>query len=82
MTAETAGLPRMDNEELIIENWRLLVHYSFSILYYQLISHISSLGTLRKRVGKVPTDPGVYRWLDKDGRLLYIDKPKTLRGQR
>lgn len=35
--------------------------------------------TLRKRVSRVPTDPGVYRWIDKDGHLLYIGKAKNLR---
>ncbi len=34
---------------------------------------------LRKRVAQITTQPGVYRWLDKDGHLLYVGKAKNLR---
>lgn len=41
----------------------------------------SALATLRKRVAKVPTDPGVYRWLDSDGKILYVGKAKNLKNR-
>ncbi len=34
---------------------------------------------LRRRVAKVPTEPGVYRWLDVDQKVLYVGKAKNLR---
>lgn len=37
------------------------------------------LSNLRKRVARAPQDPGVYKWLDDDGRVLYIGKAKNLR---
>lgn len=36
---------------------------------------------LRRRVAKIPTDPGVYRWLDADKNVLYIGKAKNLRNR-
>ncbi|WP_309128610.1 excinuclease ABC subunit UvrC [Microbacterium sp.] len=33
----------------------------------------------KPRVGEIPTDPGVYRFRDKDGRVLYVGKAKNLR---
>jgi len=39
----------------------------------------SELAVLRKRVAKVPHDPGVYRWLNKSGEVLYVGKAKSLR---
>lgn len=36
---------------------------------------------LRKRVSKVPRDPGVYRWLDEGGNILYVGKAKDLRSR-
>jgi len=41
----------------------------------------SHLPTLRRRVAKAPSDPGVYRWLDKDGTVLYVGKAKNLRNR-
>ncbi len=40
-----------------------------------------TLSILRKRVGTAPTDPGVYRWLKKDGSVLYVGKAKNLRNR-
>ncbi len=34
---------------------------------------------LRKRVAKVPSEPGVYRWLDAEKNVLYVGKAKNLR---
>ncbi len=34
---------------------------------------------LRKRIAKAPTGPGVYRWLDEEGGVLYVGKAKNLR---
>lgn len=39
------------------------------------------LTILRRRVAKVPTDPGVYRWLDSDGKILYVGKAKNLKNR-
>lgn len=36
---------------------------------------------LRRRIAKAPVDPGVYRWLDKDGTVLYVGKAKNLRSR-
>ncbi|MFC7492450.1 MULTISPECIES: excinuclease ABC subunit UvrC [unclassified Knoellia] len=33
----------------------------------------------RPRPGEIPTDPGVYRFRDKDGRVIYVGKAKSLR---
>ncbi|MFJ4996649.1 excinuclease ABC subunit UvrC [Microbacterium sp. NPDC088619] len=33
----------------------------------------------KPRVGEVPTNPGVYRFRDADGRVLYVGKAKNLR---
>ncbi|MBI2635773.1 excinuclease ABC subunit UvrC [Candidatus Peregrinibacteria bacterium] len=37
------------------------------------------LSNLRKRVARAPQDPGVYKWLDDNGRVLYVGKAKNLR---
>ncbi len=39
------------------------------------------LATLRKRVAKAPTEPGVYRWMDDEGTVLYVGKAKNLRNR-
>ncbi|MDD5025867.1 MAG: GNAT family N-acetyltransferase [Candidatus Peribacteraceae bacterium] len=39
------------------------------------------LALLRKRIAKAPTNPGVYRWLDEDGDVLYVGKAKNLRNR-
>ena len=36
---------------------------------------------LRARCAKAPTGPGVYRWLDDDGTVLYVGKAKNLRAR-
>ncbi len=37
--------------------------------------------TYRPRPGEIPTDPGVYRFRDKDGRVIYVGKAKNLRSR-
>lgn len=37
------------------------------------------LPQLRKRVSQSPTGPGIYRWLDEKGTVLYVGKAKNLR---
>jgi excinuclease ABC subunit C len=35
----------------------------------------------RPKTGEIPTNPGVYRWLDDKGRVLYVGKAKNLRAR-
>ena len=35
----------------------------------------------RPKTGEIPTQPGVYRWLDANGRVLYVGKAKNLRAR-
>ncbi|MFD2673892.1 excinuclease ABC subunit UvrC [Gulosibacter bifidus] len=35
----------------------------------------------RPASGDIPTSPGVYRWLDANGRILYVGKAKNLRSR-
>ena len=37
--------------------------------------------TYRPRPGSIPTQPGVYRFRDKDGRVVYVGKAKSLRAR-
>ncbi|MGB7817968.1 MAG: excinuclease ABC subunit UvrC [Ornithinibacter sp.] len=37
--------------------------------------------TYRPRPGEIPTDPGVYRFRDRDGRVIYVGKAKSLRSR-
>lgn len=39
------------------------------------------LAVLRKRVATAPQSPGVYRWLDEHGTVLYVGKAKNLRNR-
>lgn len=39
------------------------------------------LEQLRQRVAKASTGPGIYRWLNKDGDVLYVGKAKNLRSR-
>ncbi len=39
------------------------------------------LNQLRKRVARASTEPGVYRWKNKDGDILYVGKAKNLRNR-
>lgn len=35
----------------------------------------------RPRTGDIPTDPGVYRFIDEDDRVIYVGKAKSLRNR-
>ena len=37
--------------------------------------------SFRPKTGEIPTNPGVYRWLDANGRVLYVGKAKNLRAR-
>ncbi len=37
--------------------------------------------TYRPETGSIPTQPGVYRFRDKDGRVVYVGKAKSLRAR-
>lgn len=37
--------------------------------------------TYRPKSGEVPTNPGVYRFLDEHGRVIYVGKAKNLRSR-
>ncbi|MFL6024943.1 MAG: excinuclease ABC subunit UvrC, partial [Marmoricola sp.] len=37
--------------------------------------------TYRPKQGSIPTSPGVYRFRDKDGRVVYVGKAKNLRSR-
>ena len=37
--------------------------------------------SFRPKTGEIPTQPGVYRWLDFNGRVLYVGKAKNLRAR-
>ena len=37
--------------------------------------------TYRPKPGSIPTSPGVYRFRDKDGRVVYVGKAKNLRAR-
>jgi excinuclease ABC subunit C len=39
------------------------------------------LDTLRRRVAQAPQSPGIYRWKNKDGDVLYVGKAKNLRNR-
>ncbi|MEY4639067.1 MAG: hypothetical protein RLY13_65 [Actinomycetota bacterium] len=37
--------------------------------------------SFRPKTSEIPTAPGVYRWFDKNGRVLYVGKAKNLRAR-
>jgi excinuclease ABC subunit C len=41
----------------------------------------ANLTQLKKRVASAPTEPGIYRWLDEEGTVLYVGKAKNLRNR-
>jgi len=42
---------------------------------------VASVLPYKPKPGEIPTDPGVYRFLDADGRILYVGKAKNLRAR-
>ncbi len=42
---------------------------------------VADPSTYRPRPGEIPTDPGVYRFRDIDGRVIYVGKAKNLRSR-
>jgi len=42
---------------------------------------VADPATYRPRTGSIPTQPGVYRFRDKDGRVVYVGKAKNLRAR-
>ena len=40
---------------------------------------MSNTVSWRPKAGDIPTQPGVYRWRDETGRVLYVGKAKNLR---
>jgi excinuclease ABC subunit C len=46
-----------------------------------LIQPVDNRAAFRPAQGEIPTSPGVYRFSDKHGRVLYIGKAKNLRAR-
>jgi excinuclease ABC subunit C len=42
---------------------------------------VADPSTYRPRTGDIPTDPGVYRFRDAEGRVIYVGKAKNLRNR-
>jgi len=42
---------------------------------------VADPSTYRPKPGSIPTQPGVYRFRDKDGRVVYVGKAKSLRAR-
>jgi len=42
---------------------------------------VADPSTYRPKAGSIPTGPGVYRFRDKDGRVVYVGKAKNLRAR-
>ncbi len=40
-----------------------------------------TMGDLKEKIKDVPHQPGVYKFLDKDGRVIYVGKAKDLRSR-
>jgi len=43
------------------------------------VSPVERLAQLRARIAKAPEQPGIYRWMDAEGTILYVGKAKNLR---
>lgn len=46
-----------------------------------MIQGVDNRGSFRPAQGEIPTSPGVYRFSDRHGRVLYIGKAKVLRSR-
>lgn len=45
------------------------------------MTDVADPSTYRPRPGEIPTEPGVYRFLDREGRVIYVGKAKSLRSR-
>lgn len=45
------------------------------------LSGNAAMQSLREKVSRAPKDPGVYRWMDAEGKILYVGKAKNLRNR-
>ena len=45
------------------------------------VGDVADPSTYRPRPGEIPVDPGVYRFRDAHGRVIYVGKAKTLRSR-
>lgn len=43
--------------------------------------HMADPSTYRPRTSDIPTSPGVYRFIDDEGRIIYVGKAKNLRNR-
>jgi len=51
----------------------------FAVSYYLMADDI--LTQLRRRIAKAPEGPGIYRWKNAEGTVLYVGKAKNLRSR-
>src|SRR3989344_898862 len=47
----------------------------------KISSKADHLQELRTRITKAPTDPGIYRWINAEGDVLYVGKAKNLKNR-
>ena len=40
-----------------------------------------NIESLKKRVSKAPEGPGIYKWMDKNGNVIYIGKAKNIKNR-
>ena len=45
------------------------------------VGRVADPSTYRPSPGQIPTDPGVYRFRDAEGRVIYVGKAKNLRSR-
>ena len=45
------------------------------------VGNVADPSTYRPKPGSIPTQPGVYRFRDKDGRVVYVGKAMSLRSR-
>ena len=45
------------------------------------LQRVADPSTYRPASGTIPDEPGVYKWRDEHGRVIYVGKAKSLRGR-